>query len=176
MPKNRSGVFQKLNDMKHLLILTLAISLPLLIMLSCNQSSDNRLSSQIDSLKTQVNAAYVPGTGEIMNGIVQPHHYKLWLAGQQQNWVLAEYERHQLLGGFKRIEKYHKGTPEAAAVPMIYPEMEAIEKAISQKDSAAFRNHFGMLTTVCNTCHQATRYEFNIVTVPRAQAFGNQQF
>jgi len=162
--------------MKRLSILILAFSLSMFTIVSCNSSSNDQLSNQIDSLKSQVKAAYVPGTGEIMNGIIQPHHYKLWLAGQQKNWTLAEYERHQLLGGFKRIEKYHKGTPEATAVPMIYPEITAIEIAISQKDAAAFKNHFVMLTNACNTCHQATKYEFNVITVPGTPAFGNQQF
>jgi len=162
--------------MKRLSILFFAFSVPMSIMLSCNQSSDDDLSTQINSLKNQVKDAYIPGTGEIMNGIIQPHHYKLWLAGQQQNWTLAEYERHLLLGGFKRIEKYHKGTPEAAAVSMIYPELTAIEIAIGQKDAAAFKNHFVLLTNACNTCHQATKYEFNVITVPTTSAFGNQKF
>ncbi|MDP9076758.1 MAG: hypothetical protein M3O71_04980 [Bacteroidota bacterium] len=162
--------------MKRLSVLILAFSLSLFIMVSCNSSSNEQLSSQIDSLKNQMKAAYIPGTGEIMNSIVQPHHYKLWLAGQKQNWTLAEYERHQLLGGFKRIEKYHKGTPEAAAVPMIYPEMKAVEIAISQKDEKAFNNHFVLLTNMCNTCHQATKYEFNVISVPTVTNFGNQHF
>src|SRR5471030_3150184 len=124
--------------MKRLSILILAFSLSMFTIVSCNSSSNDQLSNQIDSLKSQVKAAYVPGTGEIMNGIIQPHHYKLWLAGQNQNWTLAEYERHQLSGGFKRILNYHKDTPEAAALPMIYPEMDALEKAIREKDTAAF--------------------------------------
>ena len=33
-----------------------------------------------------------------------------------------------------------------------------------------------LLTNTCNTCHQATRYEFNVITVPNTPAFGNQQF
>jgi hypothetical protein len=162
--------------MKRLSVLIILFSLLLGIMFGCNQSSGDRVASQVDSLKKQLKAAYVPGTGEIMNGIVQPHHYKLWLAGSHQNWALAEYERHQLLGGFKRIEKYHKGTPEANAAPMIYPEINAIEKAIHAKNATAFKDHFILLTNACNTCHQATHYEFNIITVPNTSSFGNQQF
>jgi hypothetical protein len=162
--------------MKRLSILLLAFSVAMSILFSCNSSANEQLSNQVDSLKNQLKEAYVPGTGEIMNGIIQPHHYKLWLAGQQQNWTLAEYERHQLLGGFKRIEKYHKGSTEASAVPMIYPEIKAIEIAISDKDAAAFKKHFVLLTNTCNTCHQATKYEFNVITVPAAPAFANQRF
>jgi hypothetical protein len=152
--------------------------LPLLLFLSCNQSSGDRanLQARIDDLQNQLDSVYVPGFGEIMNGIVQPHHYKLWLAGRHQNWTLAEYERHQLLGGFLRIQKYHKNTSEANALPMIYPEMEALKTAISQKDSLAFHQHFVLLTNTCNNCHRATKHEFNVIIVPATREYGNQQF
>ena len=152
--------------------------LPLLLFLSCSQSSGNRadLQARIDDLQNELDSVYVPGVGEIMNGIVQPHHYKLWLAGRHQNWTLAEYERHQLLGGFIRIRKYHKNTSEANAVPMIYPEMDSLKKAISQKDSLAFHRHFVLLTNTCNNCHLVTKHEFNIIIVPAAPEYGNQQF
>lgn len=130
-----------------------------------------------DSLKKQLaDAAYIPGTGEIMNGIVQPHHYKLWLAGQQQNWALAKYESHLLAGGFKRIQKYHAGTSEARATPMIYPEISAIDSAIGHKNPGDFKKAFVLLTSACNTCHQVTNYPFNKIRVPRAPNFDNQKF
>lgn len=152
--------------------------LPLLLFLSCNQSSGDRavFQARIDDLQNQLDSVYVPGFGEIMNGIVQPHHYKLWLAGRHLNWTLAEYERHQLLGGFIRIQKYHKNTSEANALPMIYPEMDALKTAISQKDSLAFHQHFVLLTNTCNNCHRATKHEFNIIIVPATLEYGNQQF
>ncbi len=164
--------------MIRILKVPILLVLPLLFFLSCNQSAGNRadLQARIDSLQNQLDSVYVPGFGEIMNGIVQPHHYKLWLAGRHQNWTLAEYERHQLLGGFIRIQKYHKNTSEANAIPMIYPEMEALKKAISQKDSLAFHQHFVLLTNTCNNCHRATKHEFNVIIVPATHEYGNQQF
>jgi hypothetical protein len=150
----------------------------LIAVVSCQQTSNKKKvpSAGIDGLKISLNAAYVPGIGELMNGIIQPHHYKLWLAGEHKNWALAEYERHMLLGGFKRIQIYHKTDPVAANVPMIFPEIDSIETSIKRKNVEAFRNHFMLLTNSCNTCHQATKYEFNVITVPTAQSFGNQKF
>jgi len=152
--------------------------LPLLLFLSCNQSSGDRADFQarIYDLQNQLDSVYVPGFGEIMNGIVQPHHYKLWLAGRHQNWTLAEYERHQLLGGFIRIQKYHKNTPEANAVPMIYPEMEVLKKAISQKDSLAFHSTFCAIDPYLQQLSPGTKHEFNIIIVPATHEYGNQQF
>jgi len=164
--------------MKRLSLLFLSLALPLSLMVGCEQSvSENAsIKARIDSLQNKVNSAYVPGTGEIMNGIIQTHHLKLWLAGQHKNWELAEYERHLLLGGFKRIQIYHKDKPEAAAVAMIFPAMDAVKKAISEKDDKAFKTNFIMLTNMCNTCHQALKYGFNVITVPTDKDPGNQSF
>ena len=152
---------------RPILIITL-FALPLGLLLGCDQGdSTNALQAKIDTLKAAQANAYVPGTGEIMNNIVQPHHYKLWLAGRNNNWELAKYESHLLLGGFKRIQKYHRGTPEANATPMIYPQITAVENAIKQKDAEKFNQSYSILTSVCNTCHQATGYKFNVITVPK---------
>ena len=164
--------------MKQLSIILFLFSSLAALFASCHQTPENasNLTVKIDRLKNKLDSAYVPGIGELMNGIIQPHHYKLWLAGEHKNWKLAEYERHMLSGGFKRIVKYHKADPVSGAVPMIYSEMDAIENAIKQKDAVAFKNHFVLLTNVCNTCHQATKVEFNVITVPSEKSFGNQQF
>jgi hypothetical protein len=144
----------------------------------CNRGNDNKeLQSKIDSLQSKVFNAYVPGTGEIMSNIIQPHHYKLWLAAENKNWDLAKYESHLLTGGFKRIQKFHAGTPEAIATPMIYSQLAAVNQAIKQHDSLQFDKSFELLTNTCNTCHQATNYKFNVITVPvNKNVFENQKF
>jgi hypothetical protein len=164
--------------MKRLLFLLLSIALPFSLLVGCEQSGGGNaiLMARIDSLQTKLDSAYTPGTGALMNTIVQPHHLKLWFAGQNKNWVLAEYERQELMGGFEKIQKYHKNKPEASAVAMIYPAMNSIEKAIKDKDAVAFKSNFIVLTNTCNTCHQALKYEFNVIKVPTANSFGNQSF
>jgi hypothetical protein len=164
--------------MKHSALVYSVHIFAFILIAGCNRppSDTINLQAQIDSMQAQLDSAYLPGIGEIMNGIVQPHHLKLWLAGQNKNWVLAEYERHQLAGGFKRIVKFHKTTPEAAALPMIYPEMDSLEGAIREKDAKAFGAHFALLTQTCNTCHHALKYGFNVITVPSTPAFPNQVF
>jgi len=162
--------------MKHILLLPLAVAV---FIVGCNYPGMDEkatLQLQIDSLNNRLNHAYVPGTGEIMNNIVQPHHLKLWLAGENKNWTLAEYERKQLLGGFKRIQLFHKDKPEAAAVSMIFPAMDAMKQAIEQKDAAAFKNNFAVLTNTCNTCHEALKTSFNIIKVPTPADKENQRF
>jgi hypothetical protein len=164
--------------MKRVSVIIIVFLSSLAPLISCNQESGNKkLQHKIDSLQAEIVKAYVPGTGEIMSNIVQPHHYKLWLAGENKNWELAKYESHLLAGGFKRIQKYHRGTTEATAVPMIYPQLDAIDLAIRQHDQKQFDSSFVLLTGACNTCHQATNYGFNVITVPGVKSgFENQKF
>ncbi|MDB5125510.1 MAG: hypothetical protein JWP94_3639 [Mucilaginibacter sp.] len=164
--------------MKRLSLLFLSLAVPFALMVGCEQSGSKTevLQARVDSLQNRLNSVYTPGTGAFMNFIVQPHHLKLWYAGQGKNWALAEYERQELMGGFEKIQKYHKDKPEAAAVAMIFPAMNAIEKSIREKDDNAFKNNFVMLTNTCNTCHQALKYGFNVIKVPAKNSFDNQSF
>ncbi|MHB8206543.1 hypothetical protein [Mucilaginibacter sp.] len=163
--------------MKRLSLILLSLALPISLMVGCEQSGSESASlARIDSLQNKLDSAYTPGTGAIMNTIVQPHHLKLWFAGQNKNWALAEYERQELMGGFEKVQKFHKNKPEAAAVTMIFPAMDAIEKAIRDKDAVAFKRDFVVLTNNCNTCHQALKYGFNVIKVPATNSFGNQSF
>ena len=65
--------------------------LPVLCILACDQQNSRvkQLQSKIDSLQQQLDKTYKPGLGEFMTGI-QMHHAKLWFAGQNQNWQLAD--------------------------------------------------------------------------------------
>ncbi|MDB5133887.1 MAG: hypothetical protein JWP37_490 [Mucilaginibacter sp.] len=164
--------------MKRLSLLLLSLALPFSLMIGCEQSGSKNadLQARVDSLQNKLDSAYVPGTGAIMNTIVQPHHLKLWFAGQNKNWALAEYERQELMGGFEKIQTLHKNKPAATAVAMIFPAMDAIEKAIREKDGNAFKSNFVVLTNTCNTCHQALKYEFNVIKVPVTNSFDDQRF
>src|ERR1700684_2347308 len=46
-----------------------------------------------------------PGVGELMNIIVQPRPTKLWLAGRDANWSLAEYEVKELRAALANVAK-----------------------------------------------------------------------
>jgi hypothetical protein len=64
---------------------------------SCKQQTESTgaLQSRIDSLEKKLAATYKPGFGEFMSSI-QVHHAKLWFAGQNQNWELADFEMHEI--------------------------------------------------------------------------------
>lgn len=121
------------------------------------------------------NDPYKPGMGELMSSI-QLHHAKLWFAGENDNWLLAEYNQSLIRSAFKKIQLYHGETNEAKAAVMIDPAMDSIRNAIARKDRQAFESGFRFLTASCNTCHVVTKHGFNLIIIPTTPPIGNQDF
>lgn len=76
--------------MNHVFILFTVLGL-----FGCSGQPDNTqgLQNRIDSLEAILADTYKPGFGDFMSSI-QVHHNKLWFAGQNQNWKLADFEVH----------------------------------------------------------------------------------
>ncbi len=122
---------------------------------------------------------YTPGLGEIMT-LQQMRHAKLWLAGSQKNWALADYELDELREGFEDVQKLHpmhEGVPVGAMVKNLTgAPLAALDKAIKAKDAASFGKSFDELTGACNACHRAAKHGFIVITRPAASPFPNQKF
>ena len=144
---------------------------------ACRQSSSNELilQNRVDSLEKQLAKTYKPGLGEFMSGI-QVHHIKLWFAGINQNWKLADFEMHEIREYLDDIQQYNTDRPETKSIPMIFPALDSVMNAVEQKDIIQFKNSFSLLTISCNNCHKDTDHGFNIVIIPTAPPFTNQDF
>ncbi|SRR6266498_118318 len=144
---------------------------------ACNQPYNKMqtMQAKMDSLQKQINETYKPGFGEFMTGI-QSHHAKLWFAGQNQNWPLADFEMHEIQENLEDIQKFWSDRTEAKAIGMVNPAMDSVNKAIQQKDWQLFKSGFILLTNTCNNCHMATKHGFNVVTVPTSLPVVNQDF
>jgi hypothetical protein len=144
---------------------------------ACNQPTDNTkvLQNKIDSLESKLADTYKPGFGEFMSGI-QAHHSKLWFAGQNQNWKLADFEVHEIMEAIEDIQKFQTERKESQMIGMINPALGSINYAIQQKNLALFKSTYTLLTTTCNNCHRAADFEFNVVKIPDTQPFSNQDF
>ncbi|MDP9041088.1 MAG: hypothetical protein M3N30_03840 [Bacteroidota bacterium] len=143
---------------------------------SCKSGDDtSRLQSQIDSLQKQLKNSYMPGMGELMSNI-QLHHAKLWFAGDNQNWPLAEYEESLVTSAFKKIQLYHGDKPEAKIAAMINPALDSVNESILLKNRASFKHNFMFLTYTCNSCHQATKRSFNVIIIPVTPPISNQDY
>ena len=126
-------------------------------------------------------ARYVIGLGEIM-GLTQMRHAKLWFAGQNANWDLADYEFAELKEGFDDVMKFHPthdGVPKPLTelIPIFIDEpLAGLGKAIEAKDKAKFETAFDSLTNGCNSCHSAANFGFNVITRPISLTYTNQVF
>jgi hypothetical protein len=151
--------------------------LPMLFLGACSDNSDriSELQNKIDSLQIKLSDPYKPGFGEFMSNI-QVHHAKLWFAGINQNWELADFEIHEIKESLEDIQKYQSEREEAKAIPIIYPPLDSIQTSIDKKNLNSFKSSFATLTNTCNSCHKAVKFEFNKVKIPDSPPFSNQEF
>ncbi|HEY2721555.1 MAG TPA: hypothetical protein VGI82_07510, partial [Chitinophagaceae bacterium] len=107
---------------------------------------------------------------------IQLHHAKLWFAGENQNWALADFEVHEIGETLDDVRNFCSDRPEVNAIGMINPAIDSINNAIQQKNPSQFKTSFVLLTNTCNNCHKATGHAFNVVTIPSALPVFNQDF
>jgi hypothetical protein len=155
-------------------ILTLVVCI---ILAACNQQNKKieQMQIKIDSLQKQLAETYKPGFGEFMSGI-QIHHAKLWFAGINQNWPLADFEVHEIRESLDDIRQFCKDRPEVKAMGMINPAIDSVAIAVRQKDLTLFKSDFVLLTNTCDNCHKATNHGFNVVILPTSLPVVNQDF
>ena len=158
--------------MKYILVIT-----TLIMFAACNPQADKtqQLQIQIDSLKSRLDNSYQPGFGEFMSSI-QLHHAKLWFAGINNNWELADFEIHEIQESLDDIQQFNTDRLEAKTIGMISPAIDSVSNAIKQKNQLLFKSCFTLLTNTCNNCHKATKHEFNVVTIPAIPPISNQSF
>ena len=133
------------------------------------------MQKKIDSLQTEINNSYKPGLGEFMSQI-QIHHAKLWFAGKEENWELANFEIGEIQEALEDIPRYCADRPEVKSIGMIIPAMDSLSSAVKVKDENKFRNGFILLTATCNDCHKATNHGFNVIKIPDVPPITNQFF
>lgn len=158
--------------MRQIFLILIAITL-----FACNQQKDKTqvLQNRIDSLESILTNTYKPGFGEFMSSI-QAHHSKLWFAGQNENWKLADFEVHEIMENMEDIQKFQKERKESQLIAMINPALDSINYSIKQKNPILFKSSYTLLTNTCNNCHRDTNFEFNVVKIPDYQPFSNQDF
>ena len=147
------------------------------LLATCGQKvgETNKLEAKIDSLEKELAAGYKPGLGEFMSGI-QVHHAKLWFAGLNNNWPLAEFEIQEIREAMEDIQAFCTDRPESRSVEMIRPAIDSVSNSIAQKNPGLFKSSYTLLTATCNNCHQATEHAFNVVTIPSTPPVTNQDF
>jgi hypothetical protein len=116
--------------------------------------------------------AYQPGLGEIM-ALQQMRHIKLWFAGHDGNWPLADYEIGELKEGFEDVSGLLGGDIVAQHVG---GPLADLQKAIDGKNSAAFTAAFDNLSAGCNACHHTLDHAFIVIQRPVVLPYTDQVF
>ncbi|MEP7269053.1 MAG: hypothetical protein ABI844_15650 [Saprospiraceae bacterium] len=150
----------------------------LLLMIACQSPNRDQfvsLQKKLDSLQERMDLSYKPGFGEFMSNI-QSHHAKLWFAGLHENWPLCDFEIHEIMESMDDIELFETDRPESKMINMIRPALDSVNSAINLKNPSLFKSKYTLLTATCNTCHEANHFEFNVVKIPEANGFYNQDF
>ena len=110
-----------------------------------------------------------------MNGI-QMHHAKLWFAGTNENWPLAQFEVDEIKEGLDDVKAFITDRPEVKKMDMIFAPLDSVERAIQSQNLILFKSSYTLLTETCNNCHRTTDHGFNIITIPTVPPISNQQF
>ncbi len=118
------------------------------------------------------NGADIPGLGEIMT-LQQLRHIKLWFAGRAGNWPLADYEVGELNEGFEDVNKLLGGD---TVEKMVGAPIKALQKAIDDKNRAAFMTAFDSLSAGCNDCHHTLDHAFIVIQRPSLLPYSDQVF
>ena len=161
--------------MKHLILLVLIVTISVFILSSCNNSKTENLQNEVDTLKVAVKSSYKPGLGEFMLG-VQTHHAKLWFAGINENWPLAEFEVGEIKETLDNAVKYLPERKETKDIPMIFPALDSLRASINNRDLKMFTKTYKTLTQTCNDCHRAVHFEFNVIKTPTSEPVSDQEF
>ncbi len=123
---------------------------------------------------------YRPGLGDLMTMTVQPRHIKLALAGREKNWPYAAYELHQLEESFDRAARYWpqwRRYPIADMMSSVTKQpMAMLSLAIKNAEIEQFNSAYRQLTESCNACHQGANVGVNVIVVPDASTFPDQDF
>jgi hypothetical protein len=149
----------------------------LLLFYACTDSQKqmDTMQAKIDSLEKKLDASYTPGFGEFMSNI-QVHHAKLWFAGINRNWELADFEINEIKETLQALKEYQSERVETKSLIMIYPALDSVNTAVQKQDANSFKSKFKMLTNTCNQCHRSVNYGFNDVKIPESPPFSNQIF
>ncbi|MEP1034387.1 hypothetical protein [Ekhidna sp.] len=113
-------------------------------------------------------------------GYYQRFSQKLWLAGKNQNWELADFYTHELeevtenlIDGDVIHDNYNLSN---LSEDIFLPKIEKVEEAIRKKDEVLFLENYELMIGSCNLCHNTTKHNFIKIMVPNDTTIWNQDF
>jgi hypothetical protein len=106
---------------------------------------------------------YLPHLADLMNEAMQVHHIKLWFAGHAENWALAGYEVKKIketineiketIVDIQSISPLWQRLPVNEMLKNLDSNINAVDQAVTTKNSAKFVSAYQGFTAACNACH-----------------------
>lgn len=110
---------------------------------------------------------------------MQRYSAKLYFAGIEENWGLADIYAHEIEELAETIINGNHMDDDVDVSglleTMLPPQIEQVEAAIDAKDKSLFENNYQTMIQTCNQCHQAANYGLVQITIPGTNPF-NQDF
>jgi len=92
-------------------------------------------------------------------------YVELFWAGREQNWDYANYLTEKMGVAIRNgIERRPK---RGSSAQMIFPSLEKLKRATSEKNIQKFNQSYSRLTITCNACHHAEKVNFIHVAPPK---------
>lgn len=113
-------------------------------------------------------------------GYYQRFSQKLWFAGINENWELAEFYAHELHEVTEELVEsnvMHEGRNLSdMAKSIIEKNIQKVDGTIDNKDQVVFRQSYELMIGSCNVCHIKTEHPFIKILVPNDSTIFNQEF
>jgi hypothetical protein len=111
-------------------------------------------------------------------GRLQLFSNKLWFAGKNSNWELAEFYIEEIEETMEEVAE-HEILEDGVKVheQMVVwglPAIKNIETEAKQKNLQGFELKYNALVSACNSCHQASKHGFIKIKIPDSPVFTNQ--
>jgi hypothetical protein len=162
----------------------------LLLLGACARPADPTVEKELASLRTEVTALRAARTdqaataptaelGQQMLGL-QIRHARLWAAGENENWLLAQF---QLAALNKALDEVAEQNGDHAALQpqrladvlpaIMKPAVTQLRTAIDNRDRTAFETGYDALSAACSGCHQVAGHGFLIIQRPTTPVLDN---
>lgn len=113
-------------------------------------------------------------------GAMQRHINKLWFAGANNNWELAQFYVHEIEECMEKIEHANVYEDGIALSPLVrnlgLKSLESLEVSIKESDINAFETSYDLLVANCNNCHNTVKHGFIKIQRPTEPIFDNQVY
>ncbi|MDQ3394595.1 MAG: hypothetical protein M3512_10865 [Bacteroidota bacterium] len=105
---------------------------------------------------------------------------KLYFSGINENWEAAEFYHHELEENMEVLLEntiVDDGIDISNLSELIFtPAILSLKTSIASKKKDVFLEGYKVMVNSCNSCHNASKKGFIIITLPASPAFKNQEF